>query len=148
MRWILVIAIAVAACGPTGPRWVGEDIHAVDGYWVDTERPCLPVDCATELREAVRALPAADAEQIVGAALAGYPNGYVDSSCKTILMTTGGLWQPHIIVFDLADGRRRVVMLACMGPMTTGDGALVEPKKCMQQEFVNLRVGQQPGILQ
>jgi hypothetical protein len=149
MRWILVLlALVTVACAPTGPRWVGENIHVVDGYWVDTETLCLPVDCATELKEAVRALPAADAEQVVGAALAGYPNGYVDSSGNTILMTTGGLWQPIIVVLDLADGRRRVVTLLCVGPITTGGGTLVEPRKCMHQEFVNLRVDRQTGIME
>jgi hypothetical protein len=147
MRWILVLlALGTVACAPTGPHWVGDNIHVVDGYWVDTERPCLPVDCATAFEEALRALPAADAAQVVGAALADYPSAYVDSSGTTILMANGGLWAPHIVVLDLADGRRRVVMLACMGPITTSEGALVEPKKCMQQEFANLRIGQQPGI--
>lgn len=147
MRWILVLlAFGIVACAPTGPHWVGEHIHVVDGYWVDTERSCLPVDCATAFEEALRALPAADAAQVVGAVLADYPSGYVDATGKTILMANGGLWAPHIVVLDLADGRRRVVMLACMGPITTGGGALVEAKKCMPQEFVNLRVDRQPGI--
>jgi hypothetical protein len=151
MRRILVlVAIAVAACGPTGARWVGENIHVVDGYWVDIETPCLPgapgSDCKVEVEEAIKSLPAADREQVVGAALAGYPGSYIDASGQTILMTTGGLHQPHIVVLDLVDGRRRVVTLLCIGPITSGDGAIVEPKTCFVHDLPNLRADRAPAI--
>jgi hypothetical protein len=72
--------------------------------------------------------------------------GYVDASGQTILMTTAGLHQPSIVVLDLADGRRRVVTLLCIGPIATGDGALVEPRTCVVQDLSNLRVGREPGL--
>jgi hypothetical protein len=147
MRWILaLLALGVVACAPTGPRWVGENIHVVDGYWVDTERPCLPIDCAVALEEALRALPAADRQLVIGAALGGFPSGYVDASGQTILMTTAGLSQPRIVILDLADGRRRVVPLVCTGPIFNSEGALVGQETCIPSDLSHLRVGRQPGI--
>lgn len=150
MPWFFVLlALATVACAPTGPRWVGENIHAVDGYWVDTETPCLPgdgTDCMVAVLAASRSIPAADAQQVVAAWIAQYPTSYVDSSGNTILTATGGMFQPTIVILDMADGRRRVVTQLCRGAVTTGGGAVVERPTCMPGELQNLRVDRQPGI--
>jgi hypothetical protein len=149
MRWILVLAFAVAACGQTGPRWLGENIHAVDGYWVGTETLCpagAAADCAVEVQTAIRTLPAPDRQLVVRAALGGFPSGYVDASGKTILMTFAGLSQPRIVVLDLADGRRRAIPVVCTGPIVTSGGALVGQETCFPTGLPHLRVGREPGF--
>jgi hypothetical protein len=151
MRRILVLlAFAAAACGPTGPRWVGDNIHVVDGYWVDTETPCLAggaADCAVEVEAALRTLPPADRELVVGAALGGFPSGYVDGSGTTIpVRMGGGLSSQSIVLLDLADGRRLAITLVCDGPILTGEGKLVEEKTCGAHDLEYLRVDREPGF--
>jgi hypothetical protein len=151
MRGILVLLVfAAAACGLIGPRWVGDNIHVVDGYWVGRETPCPAVgaaDCATEVEAALRTLAPADRDLVVGAAMGGFPDGYVDRSGTTIpVKFGGGLSSQGIVLLDLADGRRLAVTVVCEGPIFTGEMQLVEEKTCRAHDLEYLRVDREPGF--
>lgn len=144
MRWILIAVAWVALAGVADtrpiPGWAGADLHFVDGYWLAGEWPCAPqgeTDCADGLREAALGLSPADAELVTGASLAGYPTYFVDANGNADMRISAGLSAPWIVVFDLADGRRKVVTMMC-DPAWNGSiytGATI----CHRQLFPDLR---------
>jgi hypothetical protein len=139
--------LAAAACSePAG--WVGEDPHAVEGYWVLKETPCdraPAADCTIAVDAAIAGSDLDDAE-IAAASTADWSSGYRDGGGRTVLATTGGIVHASAVILDLADGSRRIVNVLCGGPITTGGGALVSPRTCDVNALLPLgqRVGDEP----
>jgi hypothetical protein len=149
MRAIALVALVVfvVACSePAG--WVGADPHVVEGHWVLAETPCdrAPgADCTIALDAAI-AGSGIDETRITDASTAEWPTGYRDGGGRTILATTGGIVHDSAVILDVADGSRRLVNVRCGGPITSGDGALVEPRTCDDVEYLpySQRVGNEP----
>lgn len=127
MRWILItiawVALAGAADTPAIQGWAGVDLHVADGHWVSREVPCGPdeSECTEEvLPVAIRGLLPSDRELVTRASVAAYPEYFTDVR-GTPNIISRGLDSTWIIVFDLADGRRKVATVAC-APTWDGSG--------------------------
>jgi hypothetical protein len=148
MRHTLVILLTLAACTPGQPRWTGENLHVVDGYWVDAETACRLVDCRIEVAAAMVAMTDAERDAIVSASLAGEPRGYISSTGESHVVSVRTPSQvPSIVIFDLADGRRRVVTLICTAS-GFWDGRAQQPTACRAEDLASLRVDRKPGFEQ
>jgi hypothetical protein len=144
-----VLLLLVAACS-SEPHWVGDDVHVVDGFWLQRETPC-PFESVGECQVAVEAALAGSglAGPDVGeVATADWPMSYVDGTGGTILGTTSGISRSSAVIVDLPDGSREVVGVLCSGPISTNDGTLVSPRTCdYYQELAELkRVGNEPWL--
>ena len=144
MRWILFavawIALAGVSDAPPIRGWAGTDLHFVDGYWLGAERPCAPVgetDCTEALPEATRGLLPAEAELVTGASVADHPMYFIDPAGNPSMQINAGLSSPWILVFDLADGRRKVVTVMC-DPVWDG-AAYTGATNCHREVFSDLR---------
>ena len=139
---IIAILLIVAACArPNAGGWWDHGVHAVDGYWVTWERPCVPeadeqctaaIELATSILHAE--LPGAT---VTGSAIAGYPiQQGRDSSEVTIVL--GGLHKPKFVILDIAGGPRQTIGLTCGPDMDVQDA--IRPTVCWETEFEVWRV--------
>jgi hypothetical protein len=115
---IAVVFIFAACASPTDPQWADEGVHAVDGYWPLTERPCdltSPDPCVEQVRLAGKALDI-DPGTVLAGATAALPSQWVrsDGRLAQILFSTSGSI-PILVVLDLADGTRRIAAYGCAG---------------------------------
>jgi hypothetical protein len=122
LAWLM---LAVAACsGSTEPRWVDDGAHLVDGYWVLAERPCdvsSADPCADFVRPAMVALDV-DPTLIIESATAGLPGQWMRSDGRVVQVLFNSTGAAQFVVFDLADGSRRVIAVGCSG-VPTQDGS-------------------------
>ena len=116
---LIGLAFLVVACAsPTVPHWADDGVHAVDGYWILTERPCnlrSPDPCVEQVRLAEKALDI-DPGTVLAGATAALPSQWVrsDGRLAQILFSTSGSI-PILVVLDLADGTRRIAAYGCAG---------------------------------
>ena len=141
---ILATLAIVAACArPNADGWWDQGAHAVDGYWVTWEQPCVPETdegCTAAIETATSILHAADpGAEITGAVTAGYPT-MRGNGPNEVSFTFGGLAQPEFVILDLADGSRRTIGMHC-GPGISADGStLTGVTACQPAEFEVWRV--------
>jgi hypothetical protein len=138
---VVVVAMLAGCARPNAAGWWDEGTHAVDGYWVTWERPCVPEAdeaCTVAIETATTILKAKDpGVNITGAVIAGYPiQQGKDSSEVTVLL--GGLWKPKFVIFDLDDGWRRTIGLTCGPDFSTGGNR--DETLCWESEFEVWRV--------
>ena len=143
----IAVLVLIAACTPAA-GWVGDGAHAVEGYWVLAESRCDQVhgtDCAIAVDAAMGDAGLGQTD-VTAASTADWPRAYRDGHGGTILRTTGGLMTSSAVVLDLADGSRRLVNVFCGGPVTTDDGAVVQPRTCGSDGSLpdDRRVGREP----
>jgi hypothetical protein len=143
----LVLAFAaavalVASCSPavvSPDGWWDPGVHAVDGYWVTEERPCVVgVEWGCEfMRDTALAViqerePGAIVDRIV---TAGWPSM---REANQQAFTFAGLTTPRFVIVDLADGSRRVVGLMC-GALSHDGG--FQRLGCIPDDLSMFRVG-------
>jgi hypothetical protein len=125
MRLLVPLMLLLAACisPPAVVGWLGPDVHLVDGRWIGTETPCAAGPDGLECRIVVEhALASIDRVKVTRAAVAALPTKFVLPTGETRTPhLAGGLNTGKAVVFDLADGSRRVVGLLCYLPYR-GDG--------------------------
>ena len=143
-RFVGMVAVAAVLTGCASPNadgWWDKSAHAVDGYWVTEERPCVPQEdeqCTAAIEEATSILHATEpGAEVTGAVTAGFPTMQGrDENEMTIVL--GGLHKPKFVIFDLADGSRRTIGLTC-GPDLDVQ-AYIRPTVCWASEFEVWRV--------
>lgn len=127
-----------AACGiggPSGAGWRDTNLHAVDGIWITGEEPCGPTSSDDLCRAArVAALARvrkdhADTPPQEVVALATLPSRWFNTRGEQVLMITGGISRPAIVIVDLSDGRRVAVGLIC-DPTITSVGQPARAASC------------------
>jgi hypothetical protein len=110
--------LAVTGCAATpSSGWVGDGVHAVDGYWIGTESPCATGDapCNEVLQDAKQALSVSSPNAIVVRAVqAAVPNQFKLATGATIEARIGvGILVRTFSVLYLADGSPHVVPQMC-----------------------------------
>ena len=108
--------LAVAGCsGGTG--WIGNGVHAVDGYWIGTESPCPSGDdvCNAVIEDAKNALTSSTPNAVVArGAQAGIPLQFKLADGSIIQARIGvGILTRTFSVLYLADGSPHVVPQMC-----------------------------------
>ncbi len=145
---LAVVAAIVVACStaPTPPahQWADPSAHLVDGIWLTSETPCLAAGRGCEV-DVEAALGAVDPLDVIAASTAGLPTSY-EVNGQTMLGAFGGLNQPSAVVFDLADGSRRVVVLLCHGPISDGK-VVIEPRECFTHDVSWVHEGREPWVV-
>lgn len=143
MLFCTVVAMAiVAACArPNADGWWDQGVHAVDGYWVTWERPCVPETdeaCTAAIEMATSILLAKlPGATVTGTVIAGYPiQQGRDPSEVTIVL--GGLHKPKFVIFDIAGGPRQAIGLTCGPDLGVQDA--IRPTVCWETEFEVWRV--------
>jgi hypothetical protein len=115
--WWLMSAAVVAISG----------LHAVNGYWLGPEATCTSAtepDCDAAIQTATTALEARrPGAEVVRAAIAS-PS--CSQAMLVICMTAGGVWNVFV-VFDLGDGSREVIGVACPGIRPPGSAPSCRP---------------------
>jgi hypothetical protein len=117
LTWVALLTSLGACAAPTTPRWIDDGVHAVDGYWILTERTCHLASsdaCVTAVRVAVSALDI-DPTTIVKTATAGLPRSWVRSDGRVVGILPNSTGPQLFAVLDLADGSRRVIAVSCAG---------------------------------
>ncbi len=122
MRTILLglIVIVVAGCAavPQEPRWIGDDVHVVDGYVVSFEAPCPSddaPDCGVEVAAARKTLSEERLASIRSISMLGGPSSWVDEQGRYNIRARSGFISLHAVAFTFDDGSRKIVPLHC-GP--------------------------------
>jgi len=135
---LAALLFVVAACGiggPSGAGWRDANLHAVDGIWITGEEPCGPTssdDLCRAARVAALARVRADhagTPPLEVVALARLPSRWFNARGEQVLMITGGISRPAIVIVDLSDGRRVAVGLIC-DPTITTEGQPARAASC------------------
>lgn len=138
---VTVVALAGACSDQSMPQWVDDGVHAVDGYWVLSEQPCVAVSshqCTTFAAIAETAL-GIDPRLVVGVALAGLPQLWERSNGQIAITLPRSSGTLVAVVLDLADGTRRVTGVGCLG-VPNADGSTT----CLASPLDTYRVGHPP----
>jgi hypothetical protein len=137
-----ILVASLTACSITPPNpdgWRDPGVHAVDGYWVTSERACVEgVDrgCKWMFDTAIATLLAREPDaQVVSAVAASYPRDPGPGKPK---FSFAGLVTPRLVILDLADGSRRTIGLLC-GALDHVDGEVIEG--CRPASLDQFRVG-------
>lgn len=128
----LLLAVVLAACG--GGRWVGEDIHDVEGYAVGREAPCRvtqSLDCPRPVVAVLQSLPADQRAEVLGAATAALPTGY-ERDGVVIAVTGGGTGELIPVILDFPRGERQVFAVVCGPAIPSGEFGLSEQNECVR----------------
>jgi hypothetical protein len=117
--------------------------HVVDGYRLGRESTCEPATnsvCQVSARVAIQTLMAKAPDAVV------VRQGIADPVCRDeqVQCAFTGLSQPFFVVFDLADGSRRVIGMMCEGEVMQ-DGRVVSEPQCTHDDFLGLRAGASTG---
>ena len=144
---LALVATILVACSSTPPvqhQWADESAHLVDGIWLTTETPChgAGLDCEVDVEAALEAV---DPQAVMAASTAGLPTSY-EQNGRTMLGAFGGLNHPSAVVFDLADGSRRVVLLLCGGPVFDGK-VIIQPRDCFAHDVPWVHAGREPWVV-
>jgi hypothetical protein len=121
MRYLIgmlaVTAFVAVACATNVPRWVGTDVHQVDGYWIGTESTCAAGDeiCAAVVEDAGLSYQALHPEAvIVHSSMAEVPLEFHPAEGASFgARAFVGIETRTFSVLDLADGSRHVVPQMC-----------------------------------
>jgi hypothetical protein len=138
---LVALSAIVGACASESAGWAGDDVHSVDGYWLQREAACADLDCDGMVRAALIAVEDPAGSTVTKAATAQWPRAYRDGHGGTVLMGGSGGVQMSwsAVVLDLADGSRRVVPVRC----DTGHA----PTVCVQDLEIDApRVGHEPWL--
>jgi hypothetical protein len=141
--------LLLAGCAASEPRWVGDNLHEVDGYLVERDVPCPSeefFDCAVEVAAARALLEPNESAQVVGFAMVSGPTRSIDPSGRIVLSTvSGGLTTQTAVAIEFADGRRRVITLQCGPGLDAAPGSGNEyGYRCRPHEGGLPRIGDVP----
>jgi hypothetical protein len=143
---LAVVALALVACALPQPRWSGENLHVVDGYWVGTEQQCSDAvdwDCEAAVKAALSILAPVEAGDVIGTWIAPVPTSYVDPDGREHIQTRAGLLSSTFVIFDLGGGHRRAVGVDCGRGHDPGG---VEMTLCRPSDLSRFSVTRQPGF--
>ena len=119
-----VLLVVLSACS-SGAQWLGDGVHAVDGFWVQRETVCSQALCVEAIAAAQDAVAESGEGPISKVSNADWVRSWDDGHGGTVLgirnASMGATW--ITLVVDLEDGTRRVVPVRCERQGSVGAGA-------------------------